>query len=126
MLRHRRGGRASDGGVVLLHAARILAGEVRVQVDESGGQDAVAAVNNPGIRGRIDRIFRDGLDHTVDDQDVAWLQPVVHAVEDPDVFDQYRLRKSRSRENAKKHGHCNAKHRSPCRGLTWLSAIVEA
>ena len=92
VLRHCSRGRAGNRRVVLLHAAGVLAGKVRVQVDESGRQHAIIAVDYPGIVRCVNPISRDSVDDTVDDQDVAGLESVVDAVEDPDVFDQHRLR----------------------------------
>ena len=110
---HRGGIRAGDGGVVFLHAARVLAGEMRVQVDEPGGEHAVAAVDDAGALRCFDAIFRHGIDDAFDDKDVARIKFVVDAVENSNVLDQYRLREGGSRNKAEKSGHCNANHGSP-------------
>ncbi len=104
MLRHRGRGRARDRRVVFLHAARILAGQVRVQVDESRGKDAVIAVDDLGTVGDVDGIFRYRVDDAVDDQDVAGREFFVHAVEDANVLDEYRLRIGSSRDKSDQCG----------------------
>ena len=84
-----------------------------VQVDESRRQDAVAAIDDPSVVRCVNAVFRYRIDDAVDDQDVAGLELVVYAVEDTDVFYQYRLRMRRSRNQADQYGHTNAQHLFP-------------